>query len=337
MKPSPSENLLKQIREKKVLRAGMRVGVAVSGGADSVALLLLLFQLRAELGLVVAAVHFNHRLRGKASDSDEKFVAELAHKLGVALHVGHADVAAKAKREKANLEDAARRARYAFFARLAEQGIVDVVTTAHTMDDQAETVLAHILRGTGIAGLAGIHRMAGCVVRPLLAMRRAELREFLRQRKQKWREDASNRDTTRNRARMRKNLLPLLEKQFNSAVVEHLAALAERAREQASFVERLTQQVFERGVTFAGDSARVALRVVLDPLSLGAGESSATIQGWLLLKIIERVKAKPGQVLTAHLESIVRLAKSGEPGKRVQISGGVDVVKERDALMFRRR
>src|SRR6266702_7808668 len=129
---------------------------------------MLFAELRSKLGMVVSAVHFNHKLRGKESDADERFVAALAEKFGVTLHVGRADVAGKAKREKANLEDAARRARYGFFARLAEQGLVDVVATAHTMDDQAETVLAHILRGTGIAGLAGIHPASGNVVRPLL-------------------------------------------------------------------------------------------------------------------------------------------------------------------------
>src|SRR5882724_3177655 len=164
-------------------RAGLKIGVGVSGGADSVALLTLFAELRSKLGIVIAAVHFNHKLRGKESLADEKFVAALAEQFGVTFHVGRADVAGKAKRERANLEDAARRARYGFFRRLAEQGIVDVVATAHTMDDQAETVLAHIIRGTGIAGLAGIHPISENVVRPLLRFRREELRQYLRMKK----------------------------------------------------------------------------------------------------------------------------------------------------------
>ena len=187
MRSTLTQNFLVKLQTEGLLRAGQRVGVAVSGGADSVALLMLLAELRAKLGVVLSAVHFNHRIRGRASDADEQFVATLAEKLGVTLHLGQADVAAKAKREKANLEDAARRARYGFFERLAQQGVLDVVATAHTMDDQAETVLAHILRGTGIPGLAGIHPLAGKVVRPLLDFRREELRNFLRARKQKWR------------------------------------------------------------------------------------------------------------------------------------------------------
>src|SRR5438552_19010229 len=106
------------IRRHKLLNPGDRVGVAVSGGADSVALLRLLLELRDELGVVLSVVHFNHKLRGKASDRDESFVSKLAEKFGLTLHVGRGDVARKAAREKANMEDAARRARYAFFRRL---------------------------------------------------------------------------------------------------------------------------------------------------------------------------------------------------------------------------
>lgn len=323
--------------EQKQLRAGMRVGAAVSGGADSVALLLLLTELRAELGLVVSAVHFNHRLRGKASDSDERFVAKLAEKLGITLHVGRGDVAAKAKRERANLEDAARRARYAFFARLAGQGVVDVIATAHTMDDQAETVLAHMLRGTGIAGLAGIHPVAGCVVRPLLGVRRADLRAYLRGRRQSWREDATNQDIAKNRARMRKKLLPMLEKQFNPAVVEHLAALADRAREQASFIDNLASHAFETHVKMTENGAEIAVADLLKPLGTGNAESQAVLRARLIAKVADRVKRRPGQILAGHLEAVLKLTTSGEVGKRVQLPGGMDAVKTRETILFVKR
>src|SRR4029077_15195127 len=155
-------------------------------------------------------VHFNHKLRGKSSEADEKFVRKLAANHGLTFHIGRADVAARAKREKANLEDAARRARYTFFAQIVQEGHLTHVAVAHTADDQAETVLSHILRGTGLAGLGAIHPVAGHIVRPLLDVRRAELRAYLKSRKQAWREDVTNRDVTKMRARIRKKLLPLL-------------------------------------------------------------------------------------------------------------------------------
>ena len=174
------QSLVRQVQnamEKQgLLRAGERVGVAVSGGADSVALLLLLLELRAKLGVVLSVAHFNHKLRGKASDADARFVEKLALKHGLAFHGGHADVATRSKRDKSNLEDTARRSRYEFFAGLVEAEHLDKIVVAHTMDDQAETVLAHTLRGTGLAGLGGIHPVVGHVVRPLLMVRRADLR-----------------------------------------------------------------------------------------------------------------------------------------------------------------
>jgi tRNA(Ile)-lysidine synthase len=334
MRSTQRQNFLVKLQTGRLLRAGQRVGVAVSGGGDSVALLMLLAELRAKLGIVVSAVHFNHKLRGKAADGDEKFVAALSEKLGVTLHVGQADVAGKAKREKANLEDAARRARYGFFERLAEQGVVDVVATAHTMDDQAETVLAHILRGTGIAGLAGIHPVAAKVVRPLLDFRREELRSFLRAKKQKWREDATNRDSARMRARMRNKLLPWLARQFNAAVVEHLAALAARAREQATFVEQLAAQVLDKNVALDGKNTRIGIAGLLDPFGTRDCKAADVLRAKVIQQIVERTRQRRGQLLAGHIESILQLAKSGEPGKRLQMPGGIDVLRERETLAF---
>lgn len=326
-----------QLKKMAWFHAGLRIGVGVSGGADSVALLSLLMELRRELGVVVSAVHFNHKLRGKASDADEKFVVALAERLGLKLHVGRADVAQEAKREKANLEEVARRSRYGFFERLTEQGTFDIITTAHTMDDQAETVLAHILRGTGIAGLAGIHPLTGKVARPLLGFRREELRKYLRAKKQSWREDKTNRDTTRTRARMRKKLLPLLAKEFSPAAVEHLAALAERALEQTSFVEHFAEQVFLKHVLAERNGARIGIAELLNPFGLTELRAGHVLPAKVLQKIIDGVRQRRGQISAEHVEMILALAKNGESGKRLQIPGGVDVLRDRDALVFRPR
>lgn len=318
-------------------RPGIKLAAAVSGGADSVALLTLLAETRAQLGFVLSACHFNHKLRGKASDDDEMFVSSLAEKFGLTLHLGRANIAAKAKREKSNLEDAARRARYAFFEKLASQSILDAVATAHTMDDQAETVLAHILRGTGIPGLAGIHPESGSVRRPLLIFRRGDLRKFLRTKKQSWHEDATNRDTNRTRARMRKKLLPLLTKEFNPATVEHLSGLAQRALDQTLFMDQLTIQLFEKLVVREGSDLRISNAHLLDPIALGHPDTCASLRNALLEKIVAQTKSKVGQLSAVHLHAIVRLLNHSEPNKRLQLPGGVDVIREKDSLLFRKR
>src|SRR5216684_3511275 len=327
------------IEEQGLLRAGERVGVAVSGGADSVALLLLLLELRAKLGVVLSVVHFNHKLRGKASEADAQFAAKLAAKHGLPFHTGHADIATKAKRDKTNLEDTARRARYEFFAMLVDARHLDKIAVAHTMDDQAETVLAHILRGTGLAGLGGIHPAVGHVVRPLLGVRRAELRAFLRSRKQTWREDATNRDTTRMRARIRKKLLPILEKQFQPAAVQHLATLAEVAREDEAFLDALVDDRMRRCVEKGTGSARISTLDLLNfsrkkDFTTERAEKNFVVSRRMVRGIVKEVKPRAGQLGAEHVRAVLELAERGENGKRLQLPGGLLVRRERDLLIF---
>jgi tRNA(Ile)-lysidine synthase len=340
--------LLESVKRLPMLRAGKRVALAVSGGADSVALLLLLLELREKLGVALSVAHLNHKLRGKASDADEKFVAKLAAKHKLPFHVETVDVAAKAKREKANLEDAARRARYGFFSRLAAEEKVDCVAVAHTADDQAETVLAHILRGTGLAGLGGIHPQAGCVVRPLLHFRREELRSWLRRKKQTWREDATNQDTTRLRARIRKKLLPLLERQFQPGFVEHLVSLADLAREDEAFLDTLAREHCERLTTQHLNETRIPITTLLQPFSeknfyTKASETvevaekkapSTALTKRMLRRLIEERKRGTGQITGQHIAAVMQLARRGESGKALQLPGA-EVRRERNELIFR--
>jgi tRNA(Ile)-lysidine synthase len=327
------------------VRAGDRVGVAVSGGADSVTLLLLLLELREKLGIVLSVVHFNHKLRGKASDADEQFVAKLAAKHGLEFHTGSVRVAAKAKKERANLEDAARRARYEFFESLVEPGKLTRIAVAHTADDQAETVLAHLMRGTGLTGLGGIHPVAGSVFRPLLGIRRGELRKFLRAKKQSWREDATNRDTMKMRARIRKKLLPLLEKQFQPAIVNHLATLADLAREDEAFFEAVVDDRAAALIQRSTDGTRIAAEDLLDPckkktFNTESAEDTKTTEGTralsarLVRRIVEDVKPRAGELGARHVEAVLELARHGATGSSLSLPGGVEVRKERDLLFF---
>lgn len=341
MRNTQAERLLRWMREHHRARPGERVGVAVSGGADSVALLHLLLELREKLGIVLSVVHVNHQLRGRASDADEKFVAALAAKHELEFYVERVDVRGLAKQKKANVEDAARRARYAFFERLVSGGHLDWVSVAHTADDQAETVLAHILRGTGLAGLGGVHPMAGHVFRPLLGVRREELKAYLRAKKQRWREDATNRDTTRMRARVRRKLLPLLEKQFQTRTVEHLGNLAELAREDEAFLEALTGERYRTLVRKVGTQSTVSAADLIEPwkenrLTTEDGEKnkSKAVSGRLVRRIAEELKPRAGQLNAEHVRAVLNLAERGENGKELQLPGGITVRRKDDELVF---
>ena len=206
---TPLQSVLVYIRRQGLLHAGDRLGVAVSGGADSVALLRIMLELRQELGIVLSIVHFNHKLRGAEADTDEKFVTQLAHRHDLELHVSSSNVAAHARSQHLSLEAAARQLRYQYFRQLLEKKRLNRIATGHTLDDQAETVLLRIIRGAGTRGLAGVYPQLlvygsqFSVIRPLLQTRRKLLETYLGEIGQDWREDSSNRDLRHARNRVR--------------------------------------------------------------------------------------------------------------------------------------
>jgi len=246
------------LRKHRLIRPGERVGVAVSGGADSVALLRALVQLAPSLGIVPCVLHLNHRLRGSESDSDERFVREIATQFGLESAIESEDVTALASLFHLSLEAAGRRARYAFFQRAAVALRLNCVATAHTRDDQAETVLLRLLRGTGTSGLVGIHssfdlyHLAGDfprveesaerprLIRPMLATTRKQVEEFLNSLGQTFCHDSSNLSPEFLRNRVRATLLPGLEQDFNPRLRQALCDTAEIAAAENAFFDHLT-------------------------------------------------------------------------------------------------
>jgi tRNA(Ile)-lysidine synthase len=211
--------------------------VAVSGGADSVALLRIL---AGWVGPLIVA-HVNHQLRGADSDADEQYVRDLASSLRLTCQSIAIDVVGEARRNGANLEDAARRLRYDWLACVARESGASWIATGHSADDQAETVLHRLLRGTGIQGLRGIARQRELqpgimLVRPLLIAGRSEILDFLNSIGQPWREDLSNRDPAFTRNRIRHELIPLL-RSFNPSVTQVLSRLSEQANELHDMLE----------------------------------------------------------------------------------------------------
>jgi tRNA(Ile)-lysidine synthase len=232
------------------IKPGDRLSVAISGGADSVALLLTLHAAnntpRESLGVGLSAVHVHHNLRGEEADADQRFVEDLCIALDIPLHLHHADIPARLAEARAegdpeSIEEAARNARYEFFSTLLNSGHADAVLTAHTLDDQAETVLMKLLRGAWTEGLSAIHPVLtlpkGKILRPFLHTRRAEIETYLKSIPQPWREDSTNTDTAFTRNKIRHELLPQLRNQlraYNPNLDQTLANLAELAREEES-------------------------------------------------------------------------------------------------------
>lgn len=323
-----------------MLRSGDRLGLAVSGGADSVALLRLFEELRGELGITLCVLHFNHKLRAADSDADEAFVKSLAGARGSECFTETADVAAIAKRRGWNLEDAARRLRYDFFDTIISQGVVDYVATAHTADDQAETVLARMIRGTGLAGLSSIHPVRGKIIRPLIEIRRDDLRSFLAERRQEWREDATNRDTQRLRARVRHRLLPQLETNFSSSITDRLCDLASLARDDEDFWSALVEERHQRLISRTAKGLSVNVNELLFavpdlPRQKGAASNPChALTQRLVRRLYADAAQAEGQLTRTHVEQVILLAQRGSSGRKLELPGGVTVEREFGRLIF---
>jgi tRNA(Ile)-lysidine synthase len=317
--------------ETSLLKPGLRLAVGLSGGADSVALLRILVERGVDLGLVIHAAHLHHGLRGEEADQDLEFCRELAERLGVSFHEARVDTAAEARADAGSgkpaetIEEAARRLRYAWFQELMAAGEIDAVATAHTLDDQAETVLAKFLRGAWTEGLAGIspklESPEGRVLRPMLGCKRVEVEAYLRGLGQEWREDSTNRQTSFTRNRIRHELLPLLE-EWNPRLREHLAHMAELARDEEAWweaeLERVAPQMLLQGRPARGGGRAESGGLALDVTRLAALEPA--LQRRLLRLAAKRLGLRADFIAT---EALRRLALNRQAGRKLQLEGGL--------------
>jgi len=317
--------------DTKLLKPGLRLAVGLSGGADSVALLRALAARGGELGLVLHVAHLHHGLRGEEADADLEFARALAGELGLAFHEARVDTESEAKADSATgkggetIEEAARRLRYGWFRQLMASGEVEAVATAHTLDDQAETVLAKFLRGAWTEGFSGIHPVTefpqGRILRPLLGTTRAEVEAYLRGVGQGWREDSSNRHLSFSRNRIRHELLPLLEG-WNPRLREHLAQMAALARDEEAWwqgeMARLAPQFLLQGRAVRGGGRAAGEGLALDVIRLAT--LAPAVQRRLLRYAAEQLGAAPDFGSTEGLRT---LALTGRAGQRLELAQGL--------------
>ncbi len=232
------------MRENRMIEPKDRVLAGLSGGADSVCLFFVLLELRRELDFELLCVHVNHNLRGEESDRDEAFVRELCRKQGVPLVCRSCRVRERAKEEGRSLEETGRICRYEVFREVAEEQGCSRIAVAHHGDDQAETMLFHLFRGTGIRGLSGMRPVRGAVIRPLLMLEREEIREWLRERGIAWCTDSTNESEDYTRNRIRHAVLSCAKEQINPGAVRHMAETARELREIEEYLEERTEEAF---------------------------------------------------------------------------------------------
>lgn len=307
------ERVVRTITRYSMFQPGQRVGVAVSGGADSVCLLDVLRELARRWDLRLTVLHLDHQLRGEESRADAAFVRDLAAALDLPFELGEIDVAALCAQTGENLEQAARAARLEFFRRFLS-GALDRVAVGHTRSDQAETVLFHFLRGAGTAGLAGIRPVtADGIVRPLLDIERPEIEQYLRARGIQWRVDSSNQSRAFARNRIRHDLLPPLTQAWNPALTATLAHTADWARaEEAYWNAELARLVPER-LVLAPPAVLIGVDSLAD-LPLAAARR-------LVRRAVELAKGDLRGIGFEHLAGILDLAAAPEGHGRLQIPG----------------
>ncbi len=304
--------VLATLRRHDMLAPAGRVLIALSGGADSVALLLLLRELEQDGVLTIAgAAHLNHQLRGAEADEDEAFCAALAGGLGVPFRAERTDVAARARAQKRSIEDAARSARYDFFERAAGELSGDVIAVAHTKEDQAETFLLRLLRGSGTRGLAAIQPRAGRVVRPLLDVAREDLRAYLASHGQAFRQDSSNADVRIPRNRIRHEVIPYLESHFSPRVTDVLAREAALARQDEEFLR--------------GEAVKLAARIVLTDGAVridvpGLRSAPRALSSRVTQAALQRL-AGSKSITFDHVARVLALADGAGEGRAVSLPG----------------
>ncbi|MFT5527128.1 MAG: tRNA(Ile)-lysidine synthase [Pirellulaceae bacterium] len=301
--------------------------IGVSGGADSVAMLTALCNIRpadAQGRLIVT--HFNHQLRGQAAEIDAEFVRTLSNQLGLTAEIGTAD-----NLPLSSDEESLRNARYAFFRQTADRCGARYVALAHTADDQVETILHRIIRGTGLAGLAGIPRIrrlshAASVIRPLLDMTRAEIVAYLQNRGQMYCTDASNIDPKYTRNRIRHQLLPAIEESFNPQAREAILRLGATACEAQQFIETHVAVITKQALV---DSSPTQLRLSRSPLA-----QAPPMLVREFFRAMWQLQNWPQQAMTqSHWENLAELAKSDSP--RQFFPGGLQVESQQEFITIK--
>ena len=312
------QQVRRTIRRHDLCPAGTRLLVALSGGSDSVALTLILRELAPTNGFVLAGLaHFNHHLRPTA-DRDEQFCRALAVRLELPIVVGGVDVREYADAERIGIEEAARRARYAFLHRSAADLKADRIAIGHTRDDQAETFLLKLIRGAGLSGLGGIYPRRGVLIRPLIDVSRDDLRGYLKQHGENWVEDESNTDVSNPRNRIRHSVIPGLDAAYGSPTSGAIARAAGLVRDDGSWLDDQAAARYLELAAHDGDA------VVFPAAELSA--EPGPIRRRLLLTALRDV-AGMREVALEHVEAAAEILKGSSsgadlPGARVELHRG---------------
>ncbi len=309
----------KYIEKYQMIEKGDRVIAGISGGADSVCLFFVLLELRQEIGFSLIAVHINHGLRGADADADEQFVKQLCEQYEIPLEISRVNLELIAAKRKQSLEEAGRNVRREVLARVMVQYAGNRIAMAHHQNDNAETLLWNLVRGTGLQGLGGIRPVNNVWIRPLLCLSRDEIEADLKERGQGYCIDKTNLETTYTRNKLRHQVLPFLQNEVNSAAVRHMNETMEQMRELREFVEQETQRAVGGCVIWAQGSCQIREK--------NWRELPGYLQKEVIYDCVERISGTRKNLGRVHIETVCELFEQ-QVGRKRNLPGAVRGVRE---------
>lgn len=317
----------KYCREKKLIHPGDGIVVGLSGGADSVFLLWVLSQLKEKWKLRLQAVHVNHGIREAEAEADEAFARQWAEQNGIPCQIYREDIPALARREKMTEEEAGRFFRYQCFAREREKMGYNSVAVAHHRDDQAETILFQMMRGSALRGMGGMRPVGNGIIRPLLCVSRAEIEGVLMEQKIPYCTDSTNSELSYSRNRLRKQVMPVLQEIQNGAG-EHIAATGEYLQELMDYVDMQRDSLYESMVEENKGERRILLQDIQ--------KVPAVLQREIIIRMVEETAGKKKDITAAHIRSLQNLLTAGT-GKGVDLPYHVRGYRDYDGLVICRK
>ncbi len=310
------DKVLETIKRYRLIENGDRVVAGVSGGPDSVCLLHVLHTLSGKMDLKIYAIHINHKLRGSESDADEAFTREICSKLGINLRSLAFDIEEMSRKEGISLEEAGRETRYREFERFANEIAARKIAVAHNKNDQAETILMNLFRGTGLTGLTGMEYIRGRIIRPLLSITRKEIEKYCEENSLGYRIDSSNLkgDYTRNRIRL--DLIPAIEKSFGKDLTEALHRMSLLLKNDSSYLEAEAGKAFDSCLDrIAGECVTLKLKELK--------QLHPALAGRVLRIAISRIKGDLKGIESKHIEDMAALVDKSRTGSVIQLPRGL--------------
>lgn len=317
------QKVINFITDNSLVKEYDTILIALSGGADSVFALLFFIKFAKKFKIKISALHINHNLRGEDSDNDEKFCEELCSKHSIPLYKFRIDISKIAAHKKTSIEETGRNVRYKIFDDLIKSKSYNKIVTAHHSDDNVETILFNLFRGSGLKGLSGIPVIRGEIIRPLLSITKNEILEYLTSINQKYREDASNRDEVYKRNFIRNNLIPSIKKNLNPNVSEVINNISKIGINLSKLQNQFIDYLIDDFVIIKKDY----VDVILDKTS----RINEDIFGLLLIQVIN--KNFGIEIESANIAALLKL-KNMQPGKSVELKKGLICLRERESFRF---